>query len=344
MKRDARIGLAVVLVLGLSVTLLIGRALYKTTPVVEDTEHDPDASATASAEVRRVDGAETSLLTGAAAAPDGVGAPAPAPLPATGAIGEFAPPAGAATQNPAMQQFIDNQTRQFSSVERSAGAPTMQETAGLRAPAVAGNTKGPPTLEDALQDHEIPVAPNKGAEASAPSDGFGYTVASGDNMWKISTKVYGDGKYTQKIVEANKDFDTSKLKVGSVIRIPLIQNKTVLMKLPSFADAKSATKKSDSAIASNTSTKKADKTEEAPVAAAQKQVKASERTDKAAPASEPVEATTHKIESGETLGSIARKYYGFSGPKSIQRILDANKGVDAAKLKVGQEINIPAKK
>ena len=29
MKRDARIGMAVVLVLGLSVTMLVGRALYK---------------------------------------------------------------------------------------------------------------------------------------------------------------------------------------------------------------------------------------------------------------------------------------------------------------------------
>ena len=73
------------------------------------------------------------------------------------------------------------------------------------------------------------------ADSQPPADGFGYTIAAGDNMWKISTKVYGDGKFTQKIQEADPGLNFQKMKVGTVIRIPPIAQKTILMKLPSFA-------------------------------------------------------------------------------------------------------------
>jgi nucleoid-associated protein YgaU len=163
---------------------------------------------------------------------------------------------------------------------------------------------------------------------------YGYTVAGGDNMWKISSKVYGDGKFTQKIVDANPGLNAAKMKAGTVIKIPVIQNKTVLMKLPSFAEASAAAKSGGSAIAAKDSKEKDTKKSE-PVAAS---------TTTKAPEAAPTEATSHKVEAGETLGSIAAKYYGSSGPKSVGRILAANKGLDAAKLKVGQEIQIPAKK
>jgi nucleoid-associated protein YgaU len=339
MKRDARIGLAVVLVLGLAVTLLIGRALYKSTPVAEANPDDGAETSTAAAseDIHRVEGANV-------AAP----APMPSPAPAPAAIHSDAsndaraemvnlPPEHEQT-NTAVQQFVQNQTRPIHEPEHavlpSPNAP--RETAGNHAAPHGSHatTNGNPH-EELLGDHE--AGPVKTEEL--PTDGFGYTVASGDNIWKISSKVYGDGKFTQKIVEANKDTNTAKLKVGQVIRIPIIQNKTILMKLPSFADAsKPHSNAAEPAAAAHNTSQPVAASRATPVARAE-----APHTETAS-ASAPVEATTHKVEAGETLGAIAKKYYGTAGPKTIAKIVEANKGLDPAKLKVGQEIAIPAKK
>jgi len=55
-----------------------------------------------------------------------------------------------------------------------------------------------------------------------------------------------------------------------------------------------------------------------------------------------VEAQTYTIQKGDTLSTIAKKIYGKSSKWNV--ILEANKGKisDAAKLKVGTTINIPA--
>ena len=55
----------------------------------------------------------------------------------------------------------------------------------------------------------------------------------------------------------------------------------------------------------------------------------------------PAGARTHKVESGETLGSIAQKYY--KNKNSWKRIQEANfySSDSAAKLKPGQELIIP---
>jgi nucleoid-associated protein YgaU len=53
---------------------------------------------------------------------------------------------------------------------------------------------------------------------------------------------------------------------------------------------------------------------------------------------------THVVASGETLASIARKYYGNT--KYWERIYSENKGLigsDPAALKIGQKLKIPAK-
>ncbi|HYF52071.1 MAG TPA: LysM peptidoglycan-binding domain-containing protein [Planctomycetota bacterium] len=321
MKRDARIGLAVVLVLGLSVTLLIGRALYRNTEVSDAGADDSVETSAAAAgdDIRRVDGVRE----------------ASAPMPHTQSTDtsraetvELPPEA----PNTAVREFVQDQTRPINATDRFSNSPTMTPPVETnnRANGSVRPTNGGPNPEDALYDHESPE-PVKPEANAVPADGYGYTVAAGDNIWKISSKVYGDGKFTQKIVDANKDINTAKLKPGMVIKIPLIQNKTVLMKLPSFADAKSG-KSSEPAVA-KAEPKKAD---DKPLLA-QKLVKADKPV-------EVSEAATHKVESGETLGSIAQKYYGASGPKTIAKIVDANKGLNPAKLKVGQEIVIPAKK
>ena len=53
-------------------------------------------------------------------------------------------------------------------------------------------------------------------------DGTTYTVVSGDSLWKIANKVYGNGRRWNDIYELNKDIISSpeKIYVGQVIRIP----------------------------------------------------------------------------------------------------------------------------
>jgi nucleoid-associated protein YgaU len=49
-----------------------------------------------------------------------------------------------------------------------------------------------------------------------------YTVVSGDNLWKIAEKYYGNGSKNDVIFEANKPMLKSPDKIypGQVLRIP----------------------------------------------------------------------------------------------------------------------------
>lgn len=333
MKRDARIGLAVVLVLGLMVTLLVGRAIYNSSDTA-----DMDGSLPA--------------LEGAAPHSDALDSgrvPAPAPAPAalqndTGlASGSFSP------SSDALNRFVEDQSRSMGSapvlnpapVAPTGRAPVIEDNAvivplppeptGGDRTAVPSPRVNPPVNADDL-DHESPHVAGSNAEA-VPADGWGYTVQSGDNIWKISSKVYGDGKFTQKIVDANKDVNVQKLKPGMVLKVPTLPNKTLLVKLPSFADAKAGR------VAPNVTNNSPQ-----PVAAFRGVPAPVDRiggisTETPLPGVEQ----KHIVQAGETLGNIANKYYGASGPKSVGRILAANKSVDPAKLKIGQELVIPAK-
>jgi len=319
MKRDARIGLAVVLVLGLSVTLLIGRALYK---------RSPQAANEGDAELAGGDSSGTESARG----PDVADNPAPANTssssgPGSNSAGQIPtparetatrPPVEQPASNPAVDRFVADQTRRIEpqpAPAPSAGVPSPNNSSNGGNHPIAGNPPPPPDL---LRDHEDSGPPS---DVPLPADGFGYTVAGGDNPWKIAAKVYGDGKYTQKIVEANPGVNVKNMKVGTVIKIPIITNKSILVKLPSFAEASRASHGGgdNSAVA-----------HQGPPSAppvAERHVEAPETH---------TAATTHKIESGETLSVIAKKYYGVSGPKTIARIVAANNGLDASKLKVGQ--------
>ena len=56
----------------------------------------------------------------------------------------------------------------------------------------------------------------------------------------------------------------------------------------------------------------------------------------------PALASTHTVQPGDTLSGIAHEHLGSSGPKSIQRILDANPGVDPKRLQVGMSLKLPS--
>jgi len=82
-------------------------------------------------------------------------------------------------------------------------------------------------LPDLAPDADDSKTPALGGSAPKPSDitaasGKTYTVAKGDNLYKIATKAYGDGSKWKKILDANKSTLSSpeKLKVGMKLTIP----------------------------------------------------------------------------------------------------------------------------
>lgn len=51
---------------------------------------------------------------------------------------------------------------------------------------------------------------------------------------------------------------------------------------------------------------------------------------------------THKIRNGDTFSNLALVYYGDGSNAMSKKIADANPGVSPTKLKIGQQLNIPA--
>ena len=49
-----------------------------------------------------------------------------------------------------------------------------------------------------------------------------YTVQSGDSPWSIAQKVYGDGAQYKTIMSANGITDSTRLRVGMVLKIPAL--------------------------------------------------------------------------------------------------------------------------
>lgn len=47
--------------------------------------------------------------------------------------------------------------------------------------------------------------PRTDLAAASAGSGQSYTVSSGDSLWKIAQKQYGDGSKWKKIYDANKD-------------------------------------------------------------------------------------------------------------------------------------------
>lgn len=133
-----------------------------------------------------------------------------------------------------------------------------------------------------------------------------HVVASGDTFSSIAKKYLGSEKAWKAIAKANPTVDPSLLKVGTKLRIP-----------------SSATASAASAGTTAGSTK---------VNAGSSAGGQSSTGD------------THVVGSGDTLASIARKYYGNT--KYWEKLYAANRDViggDPAALKVGQKLKLPTK-
>jgi nucleoid-associated protein YgaU len=88
-------------------------------------------------------------------------------------------------------------------------------------------------MEKTMEEKKPPGWASPTSSASAPSDPPApgpadnqYTqwheVVSGDSLWKIAQKYYGDGNLYMDIFKANQDLltDPDKIKVGQKLRIP----------------------------------------------------------------------------------------------------------------------------
>ena len=136
-------------------------------------------------------------------------------------------------------------------------------------------------------------------------------------MESIAKSIYGSSNKWQAIAKANPNVDPSRMKIGTKLRIP--------------AAGASLAGEGTVAAGSTKSTKTA---------------ATSGDTGKTTVASAPTnggsgKGASHTVAKGETMSSIARKYFGDS--KFWKAIAKANPKVDANNLAVGTKLSIPAK-
>lgn len=151
-----------------------------------------------------------------------------------------------------------------------------------------------------------PAEVTKPHQAVIPPEYFEYTIQQGDTLASLAKKFFGSSNKADAIARMNPTMSPPNMKAGRVIRIP---------KDPSNIQGKPAPKEPEKASLK--------------------------------PAEPPTvgSAQEHAVVKGDTLSGIAKKYYGSSHPRFIEKILDANKGVISSpeELRPGQTLKIPAK-
>jgi len=297
-KRDARIGLAIVLVLGLTVTLLVARAIHTKSVAQVESEIAADKPEAANSGVQKAN---------------------------TAPVAED--PAGSVEQNQALRDFTARNGGSSWENQGPAGEvvdlPAMNQPAHAQPVAHPGSNSTSSSPGAALPPLAFDAAPPTNSEATIAVDASKtYTVVAGDTFGKISTKVFGTAKYAGKIGEANPGVDASKLKVNQVLKMPAIHSAS---EVPAVKSTGTKT-----AVVSHDGTSE-------PVAASKPVAKTTSTNSLTADDS----VKTHVVASGETLAVIAKEHYGLSGPKTIQKIVSANPGLDPNKLHVGATLKLP---
>ena len=153
-----------------------------------------------------------------------------------------------------------------------------------------------------------PTSPIGSSTASTASSETVHTVASGETLSGIAKRYLGSENAWRAIAKANPTVDPTAMKIGTKLKIPARESGSV---------ASSGSSSGGSATTASRTT---------------------------APSTSGASGDMHTVASGDTLASIARRYYGNS--KHWQRIYDANRSVigsDPAALKVGQKLSLPSK-
>ena len=162
----------------------------------------------------------------------------------------------------------------------------------------------------------VPAAPDRA-----------YTVAAGDNAFKIAKQFYGDGKVWRKLVKYNKLAEDGQLKVGTKLNIPT--SETLLGKKAATASLSAPTPTVGPSTTNKPSTGGI--------------VLTGNRTTPIA-LTGPVPSKSHSytVKKGDTLAQIAQRELGSA--RRAHEILELNKKTikDADSVPLGAVLTLPA--
>lgn len=320
MKRDARIGLAVVAVFGLTVSLLVGRVIYKRSQALAGNLQPRSADYRAALEdaTIRSDKAYDYFRPAGAAAPTSPGEQ----------------PAG---RNAAYKvaERIDRRLSEESAPPPKTAArrvATNTSSAGRIAAGSAGGTPRAAAVPDLMQPHV-------------------YTVGKDDgSIWEISRKLYGDGKYAPQVVAANPRLNPRRLRAGMKIKIPPVRGVVLRRNLSVWNETDEITTRRTAVASRELRTESAPPPEVSPETSA---VLSASRTVRVVHGERSTSSSSgmsvlgrrggiHVVRPGDTLGDIAKLHYGSAAPKWIRKLRKANPGVDPRRMRVGKKLNVPA--
>lgn len=208
-------------------------------------------------------------------------------------------------------------------------------TTGLTTPPAPAPTRVIPVAPDSRTLAKAPApatSPGAGRNVLKPEqdDATYYTIANGDSLYKIAKKFYGNGEEWRKIAEANKLSERANLKVGSKIKIPNVKPAAPL--IDSILNAKSDSKPAVTPAPQKDAPKaKPSRPGETRLAAAT-----------SAKAEKP-KAATYVVQSGDTLGEIAKKKLGSSKRAGEIIALNPDALSDPDDLYVGLSIRLPSR-
>jgi len=191
------------------------------------------------------------------------------------------------------------------------GTTPVTPTGSTGSPSAAGTTPGAasaPSTPTVAPVTPPPVAPAPRTSAPAPSPAREYTIIEGDTFTSIAEEYFGDRRKVVLISAANPNVDPARLAIGQRIRLPAQDTS-----LPASATS------SESATPT---------TPVAPIV--------TEPTGTA--------AGRYTIQKGDTLASIADRFYGTKAESAWRRIFEANRttiGDDPSRLRIGAALVIP---
>lgn len=209
------------------------------------------------------------------------------------------------------------------------GAPAIPEphadAAGARPDDVplraTGKTSIPATgANDAkpAADADRKTAPSsESRKPAAEAEPSSYRVNKGDTLRKIARTQLGDEKRWSEIASANPGLKENALKVGQALKLPPKAKPNAPSSGPSTGDVA------------------------ADVANAKPEVAKAAPNKNAAPKPKPTSPRTHTVSKGETLSSIARRYYNDA--LAWKKIYNANKGrmKSATDVREGLVLSLP---
>jgi nucleoid-associated protein YgaU len=115
-------------------------------------------------------------------------------------------------QDPKSSPVVAVQARQVLPSETPSAAPTLPGW---------GDT---PSASAAMAAQAQPAAPSAtaAAEGTAPVTLVSYRVQSGDTLAAIALAFYGSPERWRTILDANPGLDPAELKVGQILKVPLL--------------------------------------------------------------------------------------------------------------------------